>query len=63
MERLSQTMRKVSVAFANCRTECPLSEKWSLVPQPPYDARQRAEVLPQGGGQGVEGWKQSDDLG
>lgn len=38
-------------------------ENWSLVPQSLYDARQRAKVLPQGGGQGVEGWRQSDDLG
>lgn len=47
-------MRKVSLAFANRRTECPLLENWSLVPESLYDARQTAEVLPQGG---VRGWR------
>ena len=48
MDSLGPTMRKVSLAFADCRSDCPLLGKWSLVLWSLYIARQKAEVMPWG---------------
>lgn len=48
MDSLGPTMRKVSLAFADRRTDSPLLEKWSLVLRSLYIATQKAEVKPWG---------------